>query len=580
MKNMGRVMQETDQSNERLHQLASAQYLQGKFEEALTTWTEILKKNSVDERAKEGVRLCELLTEDSAAAAAAAANESVSTDAAPRDLLAGEAEGANVAAPDESIEFELPNLELDLPETEKPDPSRQSDGIDLGVVPETLQVDGEIPEAPAPEPSVETVDPETSDAEAGPIVEGLFGDDTEPLVEKTGAVELGKRAQDLLNEARAAFDAGDIETARSVLERVFILDEGHAEARELQEQIENGVPPISETADVADLDAPDHDAVPGGFDLAAEAPEAPEATPELAPELAPDLAVADPPASEVLDDPAADDFPDFDVDAEFEESEVDEFDAVEPSTGKINLPQLTAGSSKTRWIVIGVVAGVFVVVAVGFWMKMRAIEPRETPPPIVQPAENAAEPVAEPQVPVEPEPVPQVNAAPTEDLDTLLERANNAFVAGEYSAAIVAFDAVLKIEPRNFEAKARMQEATEAYRAEQELRQQWVAATSLFRDGEYRSALQMIYRLPEDSEENRIRLDRYKENGWYNLGLLALRSGQCERALGHFQEAAEVDADDADVNMALALCETCKGGTQRSGFKSALAAMKIRGLDD
>ena len=565
-------MQETDQSNERLHQLASAQYLQGKFEEALATWAEILTKNSDDERAKEGVRLCELLTQDGAAAAAAAANESVSTDAAPGDLLASEAEEVNLAAPDESIEFELPNLELDLPETEKPDPFRQSDGIDLGSAPETLQVDGEIPEAPAPEPSVETVDPETSDAEVGPIVEGLFGDATEPLVEKAGAVELGKRAQDLLNEARAAYDAGDIEIARSVLERVFILDDGHAEARELQEQIENGVPPITEQADVADLDAPDHDAVPGGFDLAAEAPEAPEA--------APDLAVADPPASEVLDDPAADDFPDFDVDAEFEESEVDEFDAVEPSTGKINLPQLTAGSSKTRWIVIGVVAGALVVVAVGFWMKMRAIEPREVPPPIVQPAENAAEPVAEPQVPVEPEPAAQAVSAPTEDFATLLERANNAFADREYSAAIVAFDAVLKIEPGNFEAKARMQEATEAYRAEQELQQQWVAATSLFRDGEYRSALQMIYRLPEDSEENRIRLDRYKENGWYNLGLLALRSGQCERALGHFREAAEVDADDADVNMALALCETCKGGTQRSGFKSALAAMKIRGLDD
>jgi hypothetical protein len=64
------------------------------------------------------------------------------------------------------------------------------------------------------------------------------------------------------------------------------------------------------------------------------------------------------------------------------------------------------------------------------------------------------------------------------------------------------------------------------------------------------------------------------------LGLLALRSGQCERALGNFQEAAQVDADDADINMALALCETCEGGTRRSGFQRAVAAMKIRGLDD
>ena len=45
MTHMGRVMQETDQSNERFHQMASAQYLQGKFEEALATWQQILTNN-------------------------------------------------------------------------------------------------------------------------------------------------------------------------------------------------------------------------------------------------------------------------------------------------------------------------------------------------------------------------------------------------------------------------------------------------------------------------------------------------------------------------------------------------------
>ena len=45
-------MQETDQSNERFHQLASAQYLQGKFEDALATWKQILTNNPEDDRVR------------------------------------------------------------------------------------------------------------------------------------------------------------------------------------------------------------------------------------------------------------------------------------------------------------------------------------------------------------------------------------------------------------------------------------------------------------------------------------------------------------------------------------------------
>jgi len=41
-----------------------------------------------------------------------------------------------------------------------------------------------------------------------------------------------------------------------------------------------------------------------------------------------------------------------------------------------------------------------------------------------------------------------------------------------------------------------------------------------------------------------------------------------------------VNAEDPDIAMALALCETCEGGAHKSGFQRAVAAMQIRGLDD
>ena len=44
-----------------LHQQASARYLQGDFDSALGLWRELLNLDPGDQRALEGVRLCELL---------------------------------------------------------------------------------------------------------------------------------------------------------------------------------------------------------------------------------------------------------------------------------------------------------------------------------------------------------------------------------------------------------------------------------------------------------------------------------------------------------------------------------------
>ncbi len=504
----------SDQSNERLHQQASAQYLQGKFDEALATWRQILTDDPEDERASEGVRLCELLTEDGEPAATAATSDEPPSEVAE----------INIAAPEDLIEFEVPDLEIDLPE--KP-----------------------------------SVDAECAEAELNPIVDGILGDDTAPGIEDATAAQLKKRVQDLIGEAQAAYDGGDTESARTVLARVFILDESNADALQLQEQIKNEIAATTEQIEVADLDAPENPA-----------PTKAEPT---------------------LDDAATDSFPEFDVDAEFEEEEEQdeisevESEAVAPAPSKIRLPQLDLASMKTRWIVIGVGLGIFVMVGVGLWMKLRTLETPDVAPPIMASVEAipAPEPntdlvVEAPVAQVEPEPAPQLNLAPPEDLATLFERGNKAFAAGEYSTAIVAFNAVLKQQPNHFEANDQMQLATEGYRRQQETQQQWIAATSLFRDGEYRSAMQMFYRLPENSYEDRVRLERYTENGWYNMGLLALRSGQCALARGHLEEAAQVDPEDADIAMALALCDTCEGGTRRNGFQRAVAAMSIRGLDD
>lgn len=53
-----------DERVEALHQEAAGHYLQGDFGDALRVWRELLQIDAEDERAQEGVRLCEMLASD------------------------------------------------------------------------------------------------------------------------------------------------------------------------------------------------------------------------------------------------------------------------------------------------------------------------------------------------------------------------------------------------------------------------------------------------------------------------------------------------------------------------------------
>jgi tetratricopeptide (TPR) repeat protein len=604
-------MQTSEQTAEKLHQQASANYLQGKFAEALAVWRQILQADPEDERAKEGLRLCELLTEDGAI-------EAEPVEAEPLEAVPE-------AAAEEPIEFEVPDLELDLPSLDAvdpaqtvesemldaPDPDRQADGIELDEEPETLEIAGEVP--PAPAEIVEGI------AEVGAIPDAgveIRAPESPPAA--AAGSELQRRVQDLMTEAAAAYASGDNDTARSVLSRVFILDETHAQALHLQEAIENGVPPVTEHADVADLDAPEHDAAPGEFDLMSDDPDAEPIAPVEGPVEAvaavqavaplggsneidletggPELAVAAASGASADDalhldaietapegsiaDEILDELPDFDDEAEM------------AAAGKrVRLPQPNASNSKTKMIFGGVVVAIVAVVAVGFWMRLQGTKIRDEPMPLpaIQAAAeaggNAGAAPPETQAAQADESSASVvdagsgRGAPV-DVHALMAEGRQAMDQGEYAAALVAFHAVMEADPTHLEASERMEAATENYKLQQEVEKQWLAATALFRDGEHRSAMKMFYRLEPDSDQDVARLERYKTNGWYNMGVLALRSGHCELARSHMTEAEQISPADADVATALALADSCEAGSRRTGYQRALQVIHLRGLDD
>jgi tetratricopeptide (TPR) repeat protein len=565
------VMQQTESTTPDLHQEASEHYLQGRFAEALTAWRKILASDPSDDRALEGVELCELLTEDSATAADAgdvaeptsSPAVALSSDDAP--TIADEVVPVDdLAEAVDAIDFTVPELEIDLPEigaesTELPDPDRQSDGIDLGVEAEPLNLAAAAP-APAVVPS------------SGNAAEN----------------ELQRRVNDLIAECNEAIQAEDHDTARSLLSRVFILDETNAVGLQLQEQLEGGVPDISEGfVNVEDVDAPDHAAAPGDFDLSAEAPDASEV-------LAVSIPVGIPAGDEVVEGVPLDrsDSPEPDP-QDFMDESVDEFDdtvveadapnpsdsvatAAKPKRG-IKLPRLNfaALTGRSRLMMYGAVVVIFAVVAAVFWIKLQGVggssavnEPltqRERP----QATEAAAEKPTESQV-----------VMPTEDVPTLMGRADASLRAGNYAAAIVSFNSVLLLDPSHREAKLSMEQATASYKEQQELANAWEQSLVDFREGRYRDALRAFYRLPGGAEGTDPKLERYKANAWFNMGLIALNSGRCNEAQEHLVESATLNPDGKSLATATKLADSCKTSQREAGFRHELELLPARTLDE
>ena len=120
--------------------------------------------------------------------------------------------------------------------------------------------------------------------------------------------------------------------------------------------------------------------------------------------------------------------------------------------------------------------------------------------------------------------------------------------------------------------------AGEAYREQKEIDGKRQQAIDAFNSGNYRSALTLFYRLPEFDDPER--LDRFKRNGWYNMGLQALQAGDCRGATDHLKEARSLDPDDREVLLAVDLAKTCRFSRTNQAYHDEVRLLSFRGLDD
>jgi tetratricopeptide (TPR) repeat protein len=223
---------------------------------------------------------------------------------------------------------------------------------------------------------------------------------------------------------------------------------------------------------------------------------------------------------------------------------------------RFSLPQLPALPpwARDRRVMMGA-GGLLLLVVI--WVGMRvltgqesgATEPLAVEEPAVQ-AGDAARPASRTET--EPAAVP----AAAHDMTALMREAEAAFESEDYAAAVIAYDRVLKEEPGHAEAEVRMKVAADRYREQQARQERWDRAVRAFESEHFSEALRLFYRMP--AHEYEADIERYKVNGWYNLGVAALKAKDCGRAVEHFEEARAIAPRDEGVVDALDLAELCR----------------------
>jgi len=549
-----------------LHQEAAEHYLQGRFPEAIAAWRQVLALDPANEQALEGVRMSSLLAEGGEPPAASVAVASPEVDPLDAEIDAG-----------------LRVFEFDAVETpvgDLPDPTRQGEGIDFG------ELDG-IDPIPLAARDGSGAAPSAAE-ETGLAAVAAHVPGVDPAV-----VELTRRVRALLDEAKAKAAAGDSEGALAILGRVQVLDEENAEAAALESELRDASARVTGEVDrwmtegvqayqggmldeargwfVKVLDRiPDH-AEAVHYLERIQVPSQPGAAEEGAAEpndlLASFLTNSDPASPEsafpeILKRPAPAEAPDPAAGAA----------PWRPRGPRASFEPAAPAARSRRGPLLGLAALGLLVVAGSAFVLFSGDDDGSSAGSGPAPAPGAAAVAPKAEAP-SPEP-PKLSVPP---LSGSLARGREAIAARDYDDAVLAFHDALRADPTNAEAQQGMALATEAYKTVKAQNEQIAGIRSAFEDGEYASAMRVIYRLPDTFD--RATVDRWKINGWFNLGVVALRAGEVPQAIQHFDEGLAI-REEPETQKWKAFARRYESVPKDRAYYAATDSIRFRRLDD
>jgi len=533
------------QDNESLHQKASEHYLQGDYGEALEVWRTLHNQSPEDERAAEGIRLCEMMSQGQDEPPAETEKDAeLDFDMSPED-------GEDVPG------FDLDTSILEeMPETELPNACTTNEDAVEQVL---LDLD-QLPEG---------------SAEAEPP--------SDDLLDAAAAAELVKRQGELLSEARAAKDDGRMEDATGILARLFILDEENAEARaleaEIQEQNSKAVLEVDnkiaeavqwmESGRLEDAEAnlrqvldisPGHQEAEHYLEQVLQRMEEVVQDEEPAEEQVADSNMDH--GAVHLDTGEAEEIglggtvPGMEPSGEpFEDEPVQEMESGILGEEDGETPARSSGLLSGRNLILAVV---FLVMAAAGWYFSRTLlggGSSEVAPADASFTEQgsgeaglAGERTTEEliqQADALSRSTEEVSKMAAERIPGLVEQASRQMDASDYASAVITWNQVLELDPGHTGARRGIEDAGRRYREWQSRSADLVRAGYVFEEGDYSSALKILYRLPEDIQPEQVRI--HKVNGWYNLAVISLKAGRIDQAMERFAEIELLDVVDNEA---------------------------------
>ena len=604
-------------ASEALHERASQHYLNGEFAEALAAWEELLRLSPADERALEGTRLSRMMMPDAPASPGFEVDDAAATQAA--------------SAPPGTRAAVLP------------DPNRQADGIDFGDLAGTpaLQlghteeeaIDAALSSLGAPPPraavSAPPAPPKAPEPDGGSSLADLLGMEIDavplpaqeeadvdesalapfqaaraaapragaPAGSPPAAGELSRRLGELLAQAEAAAEAGNLDEAKALLARVAVLDEDNIAAQALGDQIrekeaeshrqiddwivegvqlfEQGRPAEARANFERVLSImPDHQEARDyvrRIDEAVAAAAAPRAVP--------------PPATPGAPVPVEEDFLASLTHASAEPA-LQGIPLAAPSprakahsAAPVAAPVAPPAPVATRRLSPTVLGGALVVLAAAGWWFLRPHDGGSDIPESALTGEHAgaraakaapaakAETASAPAAALLPPPLPAADPR---------ARVEQALARQDWSAAIVAYNEILAASPDDVVARAGLMDAAQRYRERKALDEQLEQTRRAFEDGEYEAALRLLYRMPKDVDPTKV--EAGKVAGWVNLGIVSLKAAEPEQALQSFGEALTLRPDDAEIKKLQAFAQDAAGKPKDAAYYSRVEAMEFRSL--
>jgi tetratricopeptide (TPR) repeat protein len=219
------------------------------------------------------------------------------------------------------------------------------------------------------------------------------------------------------------------------------------------------------------------------------------------------------------------------------------------------------------------------------WLGARSSSSSErAPSPSSTPVRRAPlRPGGGPASPESPAATPTPAAAaslPSDQLDEawLLTLAQTKLSEGKEAEAVVLLERARQLDPTNLDLLDRLEKTRKALRSRQTAEERLAEAKARYAAGDYGEALRLLYRVPQPYQP--AELNQWIANGWYNMGVQRLQTGDLREAIEYFGNCLELQPRDEAARRGQEVARRYRTAPADDAFRIFAQNARLRDLDE